>query len=210
MAIYLCGPLLYQILSPGRGLRSKWAAILMTVGMVFSTSGMGIVAAVPMWILYFARKSDTAGDNRLSFSRLFQPRNLLVIMAAVLVLLVMYFKVDFFRRSVNRVFSSGSDYRNAVAGRVQSGAAFIRSMKGSQLLIGISDHYSEVEFHMTGFNATMYKFGIVGTLLSYAFYIGCLRHLKGKYFWLAVLLIGLSFFTPHTHGTFYMLSLSYF
>jgi hypothetical protein len=78
-------------------------------------------------------------------------------------------------------------------------------MKGSQLLIGISDHYSEVEFHMTGFNATMYKFGIVGTLLSYAFYIGCLRHLKGKYFWLAVLLIGLSFFTPHTHGTFYML-----
>ena len=205
MAIYLSGPLLYQLFSSGKGFKNKRIAILLSAGILLSTSGMGIVAVVISWFLYFAKKSSSDSDDRLSLMRLLQPKVLIVVLGIVIILVAMYFKLDFFHRSVNRIFRSGSDYTNAVSGRVKSGTEFIRQMKGRQLFIGISDHYSDVDFHMSGFNATMYKFGIIGTLLSYLFYFGCLKNLKGKYFWFAMLLIGLSFFTPHTHGTFYML-----
>lgn len=203
MFIYLVAPLIFEILSPGKNHFSRKKAILLSVGIVLSTSGMGIIATIAIWLLYLAKKGGK--NEKLSISKLLRPRNILILLSIASLLLLLYFKADFFQRSVNRIFFSGSDYHNAVSGRIESGGAFVSQMRGLQLFIGISDHYSEVEFHMTGFNATMYKFGIIGTGLSYLFYIRCLHDLKDKYFWLAFLLIVTSFFTPHTHGTFYML-----
>ena len=204
MFVYLCAPLVYKLLAAAKtDNKDRKTAILLSVGMILSTSGMGIIVTVALWLLYLAKRGGK--DRRLSVAKLLQPKNILLLVSITTVLLILYFRVDFFHRSVARIFSSGTDYRNAVSSRVDAGGAFIGQMRGKQLLIGISDHYSDVDFHMTGFNATMYKFGIIGTLLSYLFYIRCLRELKDAYFWLALILIGVSFFTPHTHGTFYML-----
>lgn len=104
-----------------------------------------------------------------------------------------------------RIISSDSNYVNAISGRVAEGTSFIMGMSGLDFLIGLDDHYAGLSFHMTGFNATMYKFGIIGTVLSYLFYLKCIKDLKNQFYWLAVTIVGLSFFNPHTHGTFYML-----
>ncbi len=205
MFIYLFAPLVYEIYHSGAGFRAKRKAIFLSAGMILSTSGMAIIATVLLWLVYLSRNSEKRRYGKLLLPKLLQPRNLSILLLITAVLVFMFFKVDFFHRSVIRIFSSGSDYKNAVSGRVEGGYEFIRQMHGWELVFGISDHYSGLDFHMTGFNATMYKFGIVGTLLSYLFYLKCLIDLRGWSFWLAAFLIGLSFFTPHTHGTFYML-----
>ena len=203
MFIYLLAPLYYELLSPEFGKREKRCAILISVGMILSTSGIGILATAAAWMLFLAKHGRK--DDRFSFGKLLSPRNAALLLFAVGTLLVLYTQVDFFHKSIARIFSSSSDYSNAVSGRVSSGFSIIRQFSLRQLLLGVSDHYSEVEAHMTGFNATMYKFGIIGTALSYVFYIRCVFQLKNQFFWIALLLIGTSFFNPHTHGTIYML-----
>ena len=208
MFTYLIAPLTFALLSEDSSGAKKRIAIFLSLGMICSTSGMGILATGGLWMLYLAKKGGK--DNRIELKKLLNPRIVLLFIGLFAVAVVLYFKVSFFRRSVLRIFSSGDDYSNAVTGRVASGSQLIGSLRGRQLILGISDHYSDLEFHMTGFNATMYKYGLVGTLLSYLFYLQSLLKLKGKYFWLSALLIVMSFFNPHTHGTVYMLFFSTF
>lgn len=203
MFVYLCAPMFFAVLSQDSKKSERIKAILLSAGMILSTSGMGILSTVAVWLLYLAKNGGA--NNRFSMKKLLRPRNVVIFMAFAVILGVLYFNTDFFYRSVNRIFSSGSDYTNAVSGRVSAGTEFISQLRGSQLIFGISDHYSDVEFHLTGFTGTMYKFGILGTVLSYLFYAKCLKDLDGRFFWLDLLLIVASFFTPHTHGTFYML-----
>ena len=202
MFIYLCAPLFYELLSPEFGETEKRISILLSVGMLLSTSGMGIVATVIVWSLFLVKRRALGG--RLSLRGVFRLRNIMLLLGLFVFLYFLYLNLDFFSRSVDRIFFDGSDYKNAVSGRVEDGTEFILQMRGLDLLIGIADHYSGLDFHMTGFNATMYKYGIIGTVLSYVFYVRCVRDLKNRYFWLAIVLIGASFFMPHTHGTFYM------
>ena len=202
MFIYLCAPLFYELLSPVFGETEKRISVILSVGMLLSTSGMGIVATVIAWSLFLVKRGSF-GD-RFSLRSFLRPRNIMFLAGLLVFLCFLYFNLEFFSKSVDRIFFSGSDYRNAVSGRVEEGTEFILNMSGLDLLIGLADHYSGLDFHMTAFNATMYKFGIIGTILSYLFYLRCARELKNRFFWLTIVLIGVSFFMPHTHGTFYM------
>ena len=49
------------------------------------------------------------------------------------------------------------------------------------------------------------KYGIIGMLLSYVFYVSCAVFSKGAYRWMAIIILGISLVSAHTHGTFYML-----
>ena len=94
----------------------------------------------------------------------------------------------------------------AVSGRIERALSLIRyRMTGLQYLVGTSDSVDGVNFNLPGFFATVYKYGLVGTLLSYAFYVYCAVDGKGAYRWMAIIILGVSFFSAHTHGTFYML-----
>lgn len=203
MFMYLFAPLYYELLTPDFGKEEKRIAILLSAGMILSTSGMGIMATAIGWGIFILKSWLKSG--RISLNKVFSIHNLVLLSVLLLLLVLSYYNVDFFQRSVNRIFFSGSDYRNAVSSRLEGGTSFILQMQGIEFLIGIADHYAGLDFHMTGFNATMYKYGITGTLLSYFFYFKCVKDLKKQYFWLALVLIGTSFFMPHTHGTFYML-----
>ena len=203
MFTYLCGPLLYDVLSQDEGPAVKRRAYLLSCGMVLSTSGMGLMATVGIWLLYLAKKGGL--DQRFNPLKLLQPRNMAVFLGGAAAFAVLYLNVDFFKRSINRIFFSDTDYVNAVSGRISGGSQLISELKGLSLWFGLGDHYADVKVHMTAFNATMYKFGIIGTVLSYLFYLKAIVDLKGKYPWFAFMLVGISYFAPHTHGTFYML-----
>jgi len=58
---------------------------------------------------------------------------------------------------------------------------------------------------LPGFFSTMYKYGSVGVVLSYLFYLSCAVFAKESTRWIAVIVLAISFVSAHTHGTFYML-----
>jgi hypothetical protein len=121
-------------------------------------------------------------------------------------LVVAYFTIDIVRNTVNRSFVNDSG-STAIAGRVRRTINHMKKMSARDLIIGYSKDVavSEFEFNTAGFFATLFKQGIIGVILSYWFYLRGLRNLHSANFWYTLVIVALSFFTAHTHGTFYML-----
>jgi hypothetical protein len=78
-------------------------------------------------------------------------------------------------------------------------------MRGVELIIGVADNMNQFDFNKAGFVATMYKYGAIGLLLTYFLYLYGAVCLKAPHRWFAIIILGVSFFSAHTHGTFYML-----
>ena len=203
MFIYLFTPLMLNLLSSESGKRELKISVIITMGMVLSTSGMGIMTAIGSWAVFFGMKGSK--DEHFSITRYFRPATVTIILLGMATLVFMFFKVPFFQNSILRIVGSGSDYTNAISGRVSSGNALIGKLRGVELLIGVEDTLSGIEFNMSGFNATMYRYGIIGTIISYMFYLQGFYKLRGKYFWLAAVIVLLSFFSSHTHSTMFMI-----
>jgi len=202
MFLYLFAPMIYELLHPSQDKTIKRRAILLSIGIILSTSGMGVVVVAAVWILYYAKNGGK--DERISVAKLLRPKNIIVLLCVIAVTVVLFFRVSFFHQILLRVVSK-SGRESVISGRTALGNALIRRMNGKQLIFGISDRYSDIEFNMTGFNGTMYKYGIIGTVLSYVFFIKALIDLRQQHFWVAAVVVIISFFTAHTHGTFYML-----
>jgi hypothetical protein len=64
--------------------------------------------------------------------------------------------------------------------------------------------------NLSGYHATLYKRGIIGIFLTYLYYGQGLFKLKNAYFWLTAIILVISFFTAHTHGTFFMVYYAFF
>lgn len=203
MFIYTFTPLLITLLSPDFGKKQFCIAALLTVGMVFSTSGMGIASAAGAWVLFLGKNGGKS--SRLDIRKFFRPRSVLIFLILVVGVIALFIWVPFFQRSVLRVFSSGMDYKNAVSGRVAGGAKVLSGLSTTQLIFGVADNTVGVTAPMTGFSEEMYKHGIIGTAISYLFYIQGLLRLKDQYFWVCFLAIVMSFFSQHSHSSFFML-----
>lgn len=205
--IYSFPILCLLLLSPDMKPSRLRMAILVTMGMVLSTSGMGIAIAIGLWALYFGLYSSE--DNRLNTARIqnvFSFRTIFFVVLFLAVAVVAYLKVGFIRNAVTRIFSvSGDSNSTAIQGRTARASSLIDQLRGRSMLFGLTEDVSEIHFNLPGFYSTLYKYGIVGVVLSYLFYILALFRLKGSGFWLAALIILISFFTAHTHGTFYMM-----
>ena len=176
-------------------------AILLTLGILLSTSGLGIIIAVAIWglfiLFYYNRKSF---DSKA----LITTSKLVLFFAFVAIFLVLFISVDTLRNALIRIFVE-KDTSSAIGGRVNQAFDLIKEMRGSSWIIGVTDDASDIIFNLPGFFATIYKKGLIGLLLSYIFYSKGLFKSKGPYFWLSFIIIILSFFTAHTHGTFYMM-----
>lgn len=182
--------------------KTRFAAILISLGMILCTSGMGIAVTVGAWGLYFALKNSE--DDSFRLCNIFRKCNLIMIgcLVAVCVLAILF--VPFVRSSVVRIFYN-PDGSTAIGGRTDRAMSALGKMKAAQWIFGVSDSTSELKFNMPGFMASMYKYGIIGVILSYWVYVKGLFKLNMPYFWYTVILLVVSFFSAHTHGTFFML-----
>lgn len=192
------------LLLPDMTVWRKRIAVILTVGIVLSTSGMGIAVAIGLWGLYLAMYYEKRGKIRFRWTTLFSWQTVCIIVLLLIALVGAYCFVPFFRNSVNRIFvnSSGS---TAIEGRISRVSEFVKTITGKAVLFGASGVASTLDFHLPGFFATYIKWGIIGLVLTYWFYGQGLLRLKGAYFWFSFLILVLSFFTAHTHGTFYMI-----
>lgn len=182
----------------------KRMAVLITAGIVLSTSGMGIAVAIGLWGLYLTMYRNKRGDIKFRLSTLLSDRTMLILVVIVVVLIAAYLFVPFFQNSVNRIFVNDSG-STAIEGRVRRASNYIKNISGGAIFFGQSGVTGELEFNLAGFFATYIKWGAVGLILTYWFYGQGLFRLKGAYFWLTFVILVISFFTAHTHGTFYML-----
>lgn len=192
------------LLSPNMTKWRKKKAILITLALLLSTSGFSIVLCVGLWSLYLLvyKKSDSAGH--ISYRNIFSGRNIAILVALIVLLIISYFYIPVFQRSVNRIFTD-TEGTNAIDGRVRLALNYVSTISGQTVLFGTANISSDLEFNLSGFFATYINWGVIGLVLTYWFYGRGLFRLKKKYFWMSLIIIVISFFTAHTHGTFYML-----
>ena len=208
MFLYLFPPLIISLSSFSVNRIAKMTAILLSLALILSTSGMGIATVVGVWGIYFLRKAVEM--HRLGKRRFFSLKNVVITVSVLLGLTLICFYVPFIRKSINRIFSAGGTSSNAISGRISRGLRLTKQLTGTKFWFGVSDNVEGINFHLSGFNATMYRYGLIGVILSYVFYFRSLLVLKDSYFWISAVIVVISFFSAHTHGTFYMQYFVYF
>lgn len=210
--VYSFPVLCFLLLLPNINVWRKKRALLVTIGMCLSTSGMGIACSIGVWLIYlmFSHKGSLLNGWAM-IRRLFSLRNIFVVLILTFMLFVAYSHISIFAGSVNRVIMpstkkiSGGTGFGAIDGRTRRAISLVSTISGKQMLLGVSEDVSDVSFHLPGFFWAFYKYGILGVILSYLFYLYSFLHLKNAYFYISGIIIVTSFFCVHTHGTFYML-----
>lgn len=232
MALFCVPAQLMLLFSPGVTWRRFALAVLLTVGVVASTSGLGIVLCMGLWFVYMALFcGESMGDKPILFIKGFtiperqfkgvpikgkrygaftfrgltvRPINIVLVGSLFLVAVLMYAFVEVFRDSINRILFSQDGY-NAISGRTNSGMLAVSKLQGSEWLWGKAVEGSEANGYMSGLFESLYEYGIVGAAISYAFYVLSAVKLRRQYSWFALLMLGLSCFTNHTHGSAFMM-----
>lgn len=204
LTIYCFPALAMVLLMPGMTRSRTIAAAVLSLGIVMSTSGMGIAIVLGLWVVYIALY--LGGERKLKdvIRLVFTRKGMLVIGAGVAALLLLYLVVEPFRLSINRIFV-GTGGKSAISGRTSTGIKAVSSMRGIELLVGKSDWGEVSSWNMSGLFYTMYTQGILGVVLSYVFYVRSVLKTKRSYLWMALVILGLSVFTVHTHAAFYMM-----
>ena len=181
-------------------------AALITVGMILSTSGMGIVVAAGLWGVYIALyRSKRSRKNVARFKNLLTARSIVLIFGALVLVTAMYFTVPVFKKAADRLLqSSPTGQSSAVSGRNKKANELIRNMSGTELVTGVTEDLTGLNFNLPGFHATLYKYGWIGLILSYWFYVQFLFRTRGAGFWISAVILVVSFFSAHTHGTFFL------
>lgn len=205
--LYFFPTIAFLLFMPKINLRRQVMAMILSMGVVLSTSGMGIAVVVGLWGIYILLYSAKGNkENKPQFSNLLTKRTLIIIAVFLCALIVAYFAVDTVRNAVNRIFVNDSG-STAIAGRVRRAMNHLKKMPAKNLIFGYSNdvEVSKFDFNVSGFFGTLFKQGIVGIILSYWFYLRGLRNMHSANFWYTLVIVFVSFFAAHTHGTFYML-----
>jgi len=201
MFLYIFPHLLIMLLSKNTNRWRIRRAILFTVGLLLSTSGMGIAVAVGAWGLFLGMSSGK--ENIIKLRYIFKPKNVMTLVLLLILIVGLYFNVPVFTKSVDRIINSNSG-SDAISGRTTQSVALVKSITGANLIFGVSDSITGIDFNLPGFMVTVYRYGLIGILLSYSLYVRGLLKLKAQYFWISFVVIVVSFFSQHTHETFYM------
>ena len=205
LSIYCTPVLVLNLLSSVLCRKKIIESIMITLAMVLSTSGMGIMISAAVWGIYIAFYYGTYEKEGESFSNRNKRINALFYLIGIAILILgMYLSVGVFRSAVNRIFvSAGSGSGNAIQGRTSTGIRLLQTLSGTALFIGKGNTLRIADWNVSGFFYTVFQFGWIGCALYYWFYIKSLVQIKREYFWLALMIIILSFFTVHTFAAFY-------
>jgi hypothetical protein len=138
--------------------------IIISIGMILTTSGMGIVLMLGAWGWKFLKQC--------SLSKIAMQRTLIGIMAAMLTILI---ASDF--PIVQKIWSriNGSSGYNAIGGRIFAAYWLFPTMTERQWLMGVG-YSNRPDYYMTGFIQFIYCLGIIGlTLFITSFFYGYFR-----------------------------------
>ena len=191
------------------------AAIMVSLAMVLCSSGMGVLVVFGAWGLFFGFRDREPGVYRIL--NIFRKRNLIQTVCFVVLFVSAVVFIPFVQNSVIRIFVSEAGTSTAIEGRTEVALMTLKAVQeekledagnGSRLglfLFGTEDITGAFGYNVPGFMATWFAHGLLGVILSYEVYVKGLLMLKMPYLWFTVILLVVSFFSAHTHGTFFML-----
>lgn len=182
--------------------------ILMSLGLLCSTSGMGILFLIVSWIIYFSFYSSNR--ETLIFTYIFRKKVIITYVFLALAFVYLYNEISFIQSTIDRIFVGDKYGNTAISGRTREGFMLLNELSLREWMFGVSTDTNDIKFNLSGFVATIYKYGIIGVVLSYFFYLYSLAKLDIVHKYMAFIILGISFFVAHTHGTFYMLYFSSF
>lgn len=204
-AIYSVSPIAVYALRMKRDRKEILQAIFISLGVILSTSGMGLVLVFFIWALYgiFRLRTEDKAKS-ITLEDLKNPRIYNMLAALLVAFILMYATVDIFQMAVDRIFIP-SDGKNAIQGRTATAISSIGKMKGADFIFGVGSRLPLSEWNIPGLFYTFIKYGFIGFGLIYYWYIKNLSKLDRELFWLGIIIIALSFFTVHTYAAFYRL-----
>ena len=165
-AQYVVIGIMFLRLSGAKDIKNFRIAIFLSVGVIASTSGIGIATLIVIWLLSYW--TEIAKKKNLL-------KGLYGIFAFVIVFFVAYSVSDSLKEAVLRIFGFGnmSDY-SAFAGRTRGVRFMFDALKGKpELWFGTGEYI--VRWYTWGFLGgifrTVYEYGMIGaTLFVFAFF----------------------------------------
>lgn len=129
----------------------KIKIIIIFLGVIVSTSGLGILSLGVILGIYFLFCKHNYNTSFIV--------RLLVFIVIVPVLYFVILKIPIINLSITRVFGTVDSY-NAIAGRSVYTDLYLSMLHGFELFFGVG--YQEIEVYLTGAMTLIYRFGIVG------------------------------------------------
>ena len=142
--------------------------VIITVALLLTLSGFGIMLTALVWGLYLI-----LGEGR--YSRKNIGRNFLILIGALMLVLLVFFVSPSFQSAVARF--TGSEGDNAIYGRLGNYYVFVQYLQGFSQIWGMGYKnlplrgMTDVTHYFTGILELMYCQGIVGTILFVMLYI---------------------------------------
>lgn len=162
-------------------------AVVVSVGLLLSTSGIGMILCAASWTCY-AAFGDAQGVSR-------RGQRILVVALLAVIAVIVLMQTGLFSQITARFTGSygysDSQY-NALWGRTMYWDVYITPMGGTDLLFGFGS-FKMPDVYFTGLMETVYCYGIVGLVLLYALYVGTMFYAKGAGKCLCAILLGMSF-----------------
>lgn len=189
-AQYVVLGVMYLRLSEAKDKTSFRIAVFLSVGVIASTSGIGIASLIVVWLLsYWAE----IVENKKLLKGLFG------ILAFVIVFFIAYLISDSLRESVLRIFGLGetSDY-NAFSGRTNGVEFMFEALRGKpELWYGTGEYI--VRWYTWGFLGgifrTIYEYGMIGAALFVLVFLSLGFKTKSWHRWVAFYMLALSLVT---------------
>lgn len=144
-------------------------AIIISIGIVLTTSGVGVVSTIVMWALRFTVDGKKFSDKTLA--RIAVGSLLLIVVFLGLIALS-----DSFKMAIMRLFVSSGGHRSAFEGRLGS-RSFLNELDPLELLIGMGYKNiptygpNNVAYYMTGIIELIYCQGLFGTFIFLTMYV---------------------------------------
>lgn len=197
--IYLFPQLLMLVLGKTQNLRAKLTAVLLSLGLVLCTSSMGIVAVCAAWGLYFAFYNEQT--QTFTIKNLARRRTKIMLAGALAAFILAVIFVPQVQRIVVRIFYNEPGKSTAIGGRVNKALKGLGDLHGMQWIFGVADTTHGISYNMPGLIAALYRHGLIGMVLSLEFYTKSIWKLKMPFWPVALMILGTSFFSAHTHST---------
>lgn len=177
---------LISALFPYDGVVNKKRALIIGVGCILSTSGMGIAltAGVFAWYLFLNREK-------------FDKKIVMIIkwIPIALVLLFVLSRMSFFQTALQRVFSNVGGY-NAIVGRTHNWNDAVGKMHGKLLWLGYGDSHN-YRWYLTGLADSIYKYGIISVILEGISLLYLMIKKRNNFVWLCCIVFAALFCVAH-------------
>lgn len=159
-------------------------AVTISFGMIFTTSGMGVVILICIWGWFYFSQIYSHKNNKMHMFII----GIIVAFAVVVIAI----SIPGFQRILARIFGTfgeeSSDY-NAIHGRLFWWNAYFSNFKGHDLLFG-KGSAAVPDDYFTGFMEILYAYGIIGVCLYYNMLLYLLRKSNNAFSSCVIILLG--------------------